>query len=163
MIVNIIAAVAKNGVIGSCGKIPWNYPEDMKYFKQLTTGCVVIMGRRTFEEIGKPLPDRFNIIVSRTKRFSAENLKTAENLESALSMAEKAISDHNLSKNIFLCGGRKIYEQGLEYAEKLYITEINENYDGDTFFPDFPKDQFRSIKNTNGITDSLRFHILKRI
>ena len=85
--INIIAAVSKNGIIGADGKIPWDIPEDKAYFKKITSGNIVIMGRRTFEEIGYPLPNRYNIIVSEKKNFHDENLITAKSLDEALNIA----------------------------------------------------------------------------
>lgn len=145
--INIIAAVSKNGIIGSHGKIPWNIPEDKAYFKKITSGGIVIMGRRTFEEIGFPLPDRYNIVVSGHKDFHGENLTTARNLENALNIAH--IYGHkNGIEEIFLCGGEKIYRQGLKFAQRIYITEINGEYEGDTFFPEFSTEEFRISKRT---------------
>lgn len=145
--VSIIAAVAKNGVIGSEGKIPWDIPEDKAYFKKITSGGIVIMGRRTFEEIGFPLPKRHNIVVSRKKTFSGKNICTAENLEKALETAHIYAQKTGIDR-IFLCGGEKIYTQGIEYAQRMYITEIDENYQGDTFFPKFSTDKFRLSERT---------------
>lgn len=139
--INIIAAVAKNGVIGSDGKIPWNIPEDKSYFKKITLGGIVIMGRRTFEEIGFPLPDRYNIIVSKQKNFFGEKLITATSLDNALELARIYGKEHGIEE-IFLCGGEKIYAQGLHFADRIYLTELNDEYEGDTFFPKFSTDEF---------------------
>lgn len=145
--INIIAAVSKNGVIGSGGKIPWDIPEDKAYFKKITSGSIVIMGRRTFEEIGFPLPERYNIVVSGKKDFYGENLTTARNLENALNIAHIYGSQNGIDE-IFLCGGERIYRQGLKFAQRIYITEINSEYEGDTFFPEFSKENFRIEKRT---------------
>ena len=99
--ISIIVAVAKNGVIGSCGKIPWDIPEDKVYFKKITSGGIVIMGRRTFEEIGFPLPNRYNIVVSEKKNFCGENLRTSVNLENALELA-RTYALENCIDEIFL-------------------------------------------------------------
>lgn len=160
--INIIVAVAKNGVIGSDRKIPWDIPEDKAYFKKITSGGVVIMGRRTFEEIGTPLPYRYNIVVSGSKIFHGENLTTTPNLITALNTARIYAQENNI-KEIFLCGGEKIYKQGLDYVDRIYITEINAEYAGDVFFPKFNKDDFRLSECTS--TEDLRlcFKVYERI
>ena len=128
---SIIAAVSRNGVIGKDGMIPWNIPEDLAFFKKLTAGTTVVMGRKTFESIGRPLPGRENIIISSTKRFYGDNCTTAENFDDALKKSR--------GKDIFVCGGYSVYKEALRYAERLYITEIEASFDGDTFFPYFDK------------------------
>ena len=134
--INIISAVAKNGVIGDRGKIPWNIPEDMKHFKSLTTGNILVMGRKTYESIGFPLPDRYTIVVSDSRNFSGENVCTVNSLEKAVQTACK------YDKNIFLCGGAGIYSEGLNYAQRLYITELYDSFQGDTCFPSFSREKF---------------------
>ena len=131
---SIIAAVSRNGVIGKDGMIPWNIPEDLAFFKKLTAGTTVVMGRKTFESIGRPLPGRENIIISSTKRFYGDNCTTAENFEDALKKSR--------GKDIFVCGGYSVYKEALRYAESLYITEIDASFDGDTFFPYFDKNLY---------------------
>ena len=126
----IIAARTKNNVIGSNGKIPWNLPNDLKHFKELTKGNIVIMGRNTYESIGNPLPMRLNIVVSSTLKSNGYIL-VAKSLEEAIIIASKFRMD------IFLIGGYKIYEEGLKYADKLYITEVDTIKTGDTVFPEF--------------------------
>lgn len=127
----IIAAYTKKSrVIGKNGTIPWNLPDDMRHFKQLTTGNAVILGRKTFESIGKPLSERLNIIVSRTKTFTAENCLTVRSLAEAL----QAGQNRNYT-NSFICGGEQLYTQALPYCDRLYLTEIEAEYDGDAFFP----------------------------
>lgn len=139
--INIIVAVSENGVIGAGGKIPWDFPEDRAYFKRITSGNIVIMGRKTFEDIGFPLPERYNIVISATKNFHAENLITVNDFENALQIARLHTKKNNINE-IFLCGGRKIYQQGLEIADRIYMTKIHSYYDGDVFFPDFRKNDF---------------------
>ena len=161
--ISIIAAVARNGIIGCNGRIPWNIPEDMEYFRRITTGCIVIMGRKTYEEIGRPLSDRFNIVVSQSKNFTEKNLLTVNSLEEAISFGEKYASEHNISHEIFLCGGQNIYKQGIKYAKKLYITNIDKDYDGDSFFPEFSRKSFHKIKQVSGKTAGVRFCIYEAV
>lgn len=130
----IIAAVAKNRVIGKEGRIPWHIPKDMEHFKKLTTGNVVIMGRRTYEEIGHPLPGRLTYLVSRTLRVEAENCHTVASLREALQAAG--------DRDIYICGGAMLYEEALAIADCLYLTELEREVAGDTFFPVIEKDLF---------------------
>ncbi|MCR5358216.1 MAG: dihydrofolate reductase [Lachnospiraceae bacterium] len=132
--ISLIVAYAKNHVIGNKGCIPWRIKGEQKRFKELTTGNVVIMGRRSYEEIGHPLPNRMNIIVSNTKKFEAENCMTAGSLEEAIKLAG--------DKDIFISGGARLYEEALPIVEKMYVTEIDRDIEGDTYFPDFDPLQF---------------------
>ena len=137
--ISIIVAVAKNGVIGKAGKMPWKIPGEQRQFKELTTGHVVIMGRKSFEEIGHPLPDRKNIVVSKTKVFSGENLITAKSLEEALTLAGK--------QEIFIAGGAELFQKALPLADRIYITYVDlEVPNGDRFFPDFPKEKYMIVE-----------------
>ena len=143
--INMIAAAAANGVIGSNGKLPWDIPEDRAYFKRITMGGVVIMGRRTYEEIGSPLPGRYNIVVSSSRRFSGEMLMTTASLESALTAAENYISVQDPSAEIFLCGGEAIYRKGIGICEHIYLTRLDASYEGDAHFPDISDNDFRLV------------------
>ena len=133
--INIIAAVSENGVIGKDGKLPWQLKEDMKRFKALTWGNTVIMGANTYREIGKPLDGRLNIIVSSTLRVTGENVATAPSLEEAINLAKT--KDKN--QQIFICGGEQIYIQSIDVADRIYITRIQQNFEGDRFFPPIPE------------------------
>ena len=135
----LIVAFANNQVIGNKGCIPWKIKGEQKRFKELTTGNVVIMGRRSYEEIGRPLPNRTTIVVSGTKNFDAENCYTAKSLEEAIKLAG--------DKNIYISGGARLYEEALPLVEKMYITEIDCDIEGDTYFPEFDKDMFKKEIN----------------
>lgn len=129
--VSIIVAKSENGVIGRDGKLPWYIPEDLKRFKKLTTGKTVIMGRKTYESLpkeSKPLPDRINIVISKNKNFSAKDCIVVDSLE-------KAIKKSDNNKEIFIIGGGEIYKESLKYSDKIYVTEVEGNFEGDTFFP----------------------------
>ncbi len=130
----IIVAFAKTQVIGNKGCIPWKIKGEQKRFKELTTGNVVVMGRRSYEEIGKPLPNRTTIVVSRTKKFEGENCYTVSSLREALELAG--------DRDVYISGGARLYEEALPIVEKMYITEIDCEIDGDTYFPAFDKEQF---------------------
>lgn len=150
----LIAAVARNGVIGADGHIPWDIPEDRAHFKELTMGHILVMGRRTYEEIGRPLPGRITIVVSRNlaaesgsvhvlnagDALSADaphalnadtGLLFAPSLEEALCLAKEAAPE----KTVFIAGGGMLYEAALSLADILYLTEIDAEISGDTFFP----------------------------
>lgn len=161
--ISIIACAAKNRVIGSGGDIPWDIPADRAYFRKITTGGVVIMGRKTYESIGFPLPDRYNIVVSRSRRFSGEMLRTAGSLEEALELALAYAEKHEKISGIFLCGGERIYAEGLKYAQRIYLTELDREWDGDRFFPEFSSGDFRLVKRTYGDVPGLCFSVYERI
>lgn len=131
----LIAAVARNGVIGAGGRIPWDIPEDRKHFKELTMGHVLVMGRRTFEEIGRPLPGRLNIVVSKTLAAECDGLLYAASLDDAIRLAGEVAP----GKTVFISGGGQLYEAALQLADVLYLTEIDAEISGDTYFPDIKK------------------------
>lgn len=142
MMVSLIVAYDKNFLIGNNGKIPWDIPGEQTRFKNLTTGNVVIMGRKTFEEIfnklGKGLPNRENIIISTTKNFECENCYTVKSFKEAIEFSEKNFP----GKDIFISGGKAVYEEAIPVVEKMYVTEIDNVYYGDTFFPVFIESNF---------------------
>jgi dihydrofolate reductase len=124
---SIIVAIAKNNAIGKDNQLLWHISEDLKYFRQVTSGHTVVMGRKTFESIGKPLPNRRNIVVSRT-------LAPQDGVTVAASVAE-ALQHAASETEVFVIGGGAIYRETFPLARKLYITQVHENYEGDTFFP----------------------------
>jgi len=133
--IGLIVARSKNNVIGKNGKIPWKIKGEQKQFKELTTGNVVIMGRKSYEEIGHPLPNRKNIIVSRTKNFSGENLVTVSSLQDAINISK--------GEQVYIAGGYGLFKESLSYVSKMYITEIDTLIeDGDVFFPEFDSSEF---------------------
>ncbi len=132
--ISIIAAIGKNRELGKDGKIPWHISEDMKHFKVLTWNHPVIMGRKTYQSIGRPLPGRTNIIITRDKNFKAENCFVAHSLDDALDIAKQKDS-----QEIFIIGGGQIYETAIDIADKLYLTLVEDNFDADTFFPAYSK------------------------
>ncbi len=138
MIVSIIAAMSSNRVIGRQGALPWNIPEDLRRFRELTCGHPLIMGRKTFESINRPLPGRKCIIVTSQADFSVAGCLTASSLEKAIRLAEPAAE-------VFICGGGEIYRQALLFAARIYLTVINDCYAGDTTFPEIPDDEFELI------------------
>ena len=139
----LIVAYANNQVIGNNGCIPWKIKGEQKRFRELTTGNVVIMGRRSYEEIGRPLPNRTTIVVSNTKNYDGENCYTAKSLEEAIEIAG--------DRDIYISGGARLYEEALPIVDKMYVTEIDLEIEGDTYFPQFDKEQF--IKEIDEVVD----------
>ena len=146
MKVSIIAAVSKNRVIGNENRLPWHLPEDLKHFKQLTLGKPIIMGRKTYESIGKPLPGRHNIIVTRDKKFTADGCTVVHSLEDAINAGKPA-------EEVMIIGGATIYEQALPMSQHLYLTLIHKSFEGDTFFPEWNENEWNEIEREDFTTD----------
>jgi dihydrofolate reductase len=142
----IIAAVARNGVIGSGSRMPWHLPDDLKRFRRLTLGHAVIMGRRTFESIGKPLAGRTNIVVTRSSDWTRPGCHAAHSLEAALAAVRER-------EDAFVIGGAEIYALALPVARRLYMTEIKCDFEGDAFFPEFDRSRWREISRESRVLD----------
>ncbi len=134
MIRSFVVAAARNGVIGRGNALPWRLPEDLAFFKRLTMGHPIIMGRKTYESIGKPLPGRLNIVVTRSA-FQAPGCTVVDSLEAAYRAAGDA-------DEVFVIGGAQIFEAALPSADRIYLTEIESAIDGDTYFPRFDRSQW---------------------
>lgn len=148
----LIAARSKNNVIGKDGKIPWNIPGEQKQFRKLTTGNIVVMGRKTFEEIGHPLPNRKNIVISRNAQYPFDNLVVLPSLTDAL--------DYYLEGDIYIAGGYNLFREAIDIVDKMYLTEVDlfiEN--GDVFFPEFQEEDF----NTQLLEENYDFIPYKRL
>ena len=141
--ISLIAAMGGNRVIGNNNSMPWRLPKDLAYFKKLTLGNTVVMGRKTFESIGKPLAGRKNIILTRDKGYTREGCLVVHSIEEAL----KEIKDEQES---FIIGGGEIYSIFLPYANKLYITYIDHEFQGDTYFPEIDYGEWEVISRTPG-------------
>ncbi len=128
--IRIIVAMSKNRVIGNNNQLIWKLSSDLKRFKELTTGNSVVMGRKTFESIGKPLPNRRNIIITRNNNYVAEGCDIVSSLEEALLLT---------NNNCFIIGGGEIYKQSLDLADKIYLTLVHKEFEGDTQFPELDK------------------------
>ncbi len=151
--ISIIAAHDKNKNIGQAGKLPWNLPADLKRFKEITIGHPIIMGRKTFDSIGRPLPKRDNIIITRGD-LSIPGVTITHSLEEALAEAKKKTSGE-----IFIIGGGEIYRQAMELADKLYLTLIDKEFTGDTFFPDY--NQFKETRRETHQGDEFTYHFVE--
>lgn len=164
---SLIAAVSKNGVIGREQTLPWHLPEDLKRFKEITYGAPVIMGRKTYESIGRLLPGRKNIIVSRSKDRLVPNAVIVGSLEDAITAAAGSGGDQ--TDEIFVIGGGEIYRMALPLADRVYLTEIDLTIEGDAYFPGWPAlPGFHETKREErpspdeGKTPSFRFLVFER-
>jgi dihydrofolate reductase len=142
MPVSLIAAVASNNVIGNAGKLPWRLPDDLARFKRLTLGCPVVMGRRTFESLGKPLSGRRNILLTRDAGFSQPGCEMAHTADEAIGLAG--------NDELFVIGGASVYKLFLPLASRMYITHVEGNFSGDVFFPEVRWENWRIVEESLG-------------
>ena len=138
--INIIVAYANGRVIGKDGKIPWHLPDDIQHFKRITSGHIVVMGRKTFASIGRPLPHRRNIVLTSNKSLATPGVEVVHNKDDVLALGD-----------VFIIGGESVYRQFLEVAQRLYITEIALEIDGDAFFPEWDRQSFTLVSAQPGI------------
>ena len=143
MSIRLICAIAKNNVIGNENKLPWNISEDLKRFKELTSENIIVMGRKTYESIGRPLPKRINIVLSRNKSLEIEGVEVMNSIESVID------SYNSQEKDLYIIGGTFIYELFLEHCDYLHITNVERDYDGDAFFPKIDWDNWKLIEEIN--------------
>ena len=147
----MIVAVSKNNVIGKNNSLAWHLPDDMNYFSNMTQGHSVIMGRKNWESIPKkfrPLPNRKNIVITRNTDFNEDKCKVVNSLEDAIK-----VSRNNDDEEIFIIGGGEIYKLGLDFIDKLYITEIKANVEGDTFFPLWDSKKWKEVSRIKHPSD----------
>lgn len=156
--VSIVAAVAKNGVIGAQGDLPWRLPEDLQYFKRLTLGCPIVMGRKTYDSIGRPLPGRLNIVISRNPDLQIPGCESVNSIEAALRVAQQ-----QNAAEIFIIGGAQIYAQALSVAAKMYLTELRKPVEGDARFPDFAKQEWQEISRRPSEKNEFDFVVYERV
>jgi len=143
--ISLIWAMDKNRLIGKDNQMPWHLPAELAYFRKVTTGHPVLMGRRTYESIGKPLPNRTNVILTRNEEYKPEGCIVIHSIEEALERFGGQL--------LFIIGGAQIYRQFLPYAEKLYVTLIDHEFAGDEYFPELDWENWRQISVEPGITD----------
>ena len=150
----LVAAVAANGVIGRDGRLPWNLPEDLKHFKRLTLGHPIIMGRRTWESLGRALPGRDNIVVTRTAAFDAPGAAVASSLEAALALCTG-------ESVAFVIGGQQLFAESLPLAAGLVLTEIHRDYEGDTWFPPYDRSRWQETqRKPHTAADGTKFDLV---
>jgi dihydrofolate reductase len=161
MSLSIIAAMDKNQLIGNQGAIPWKLPADLQHFKQITMGSPIIMGRKTFESLARPLPGRTNIIMTKNKNYSADGCLI---VHSAAEIFKKFL---NKEEEAFIIGGEEIYKTFLPYSNKLYLTMIDNEFSGDTYFPEINWQNWLKLAEEKGTTDSnnpysYSYHVYQR-
>jgi len=146
MKISIIAAMSRNRVIGINNTLPWHLPADLKHFKSITMGKAIVMGRKTFESIGRPLPGRTNIIITRNTGFQAEGCTVLHSIEDALDFSAK-------QDEIMIIGGASFYEQILPRADRIYLTLIDENFEGDALFPKYNQSDWQETEHIKHMPD----------
>jgi len=157
----ILAAVASNRVIGINNTLPWHLPADLKHFKALTIGQIVVMGRHTFDSIGRPLPERTNVVLTRQQDLMLPGVVMAKSIHDVLDQFT------NDPRSIFIIGGAQVYQDSLPLCQRLYLTEIQQEFTGDTFFPVFGRNEWHEIsreihRDSSGSTPEFHFVVLER-
>lgn len=152
----IVVAVGDGGVIGINGELPWRIPEDLRHFKNVTMGHAIIMGRKTFESIGKPLPGRRNVVVSRSASFDAPGCEVVSSFEDAVALARQTDDEPRI------IGGSSIYAAALPLASRIFLTEVHRQVEGDTFFPAFDRAEWREVDRRKGESEGVEFVALER-
>lgn len=153
MKISLISAVAQNGVIGRDNDMPWHLPDDFAFFKRKTSHHAIIMGRKSLEALGKPLRNRTSIVITRNPTFSTEGVTVVHTLDEAIAEARKVDKQLYQTDEIFVIGGAEIYNMAMPIATTLYLTEIHQVYDGDTYFPQFDKSEWQEISRHPHPTD----------
>lgn len=151
--VTLIVAMAENRVIGAAGSLPWRLPADLAHFKRLTLGHPILMGRRTFESIGKPLPERRNIVLTRNAHWTHAGVETVDSFEAALRLIEPP-------QELFVIGGEQVYRLALPYATRLYVTLVHADVPGDVVFPSFDEAQWVIAEQRHHPADERHAHAM---
>jgi dihydrofolate reductase len=138
MIISIIVAIAENNAIGKNNQLLWRLPTDLKHFKTITSGHTVIMGRKTFDSVGKPLPNRRNIVITRDASLKIEGAEVTGSLEEAISLCDP-------NEEVFIVGGAEIYNQSMTKTDKIYLTRVHQTFEADTFFPEIDQKIWKEI------------------
>lgn len=151
MRVSIIVAIAQNGVIGRDGRLPWRLSSDLRRFKQLTMGHHIVMGRKTFESIGRLLPGRTSIVITRSPEYAFAGAHVGHSLDQALQLA-------NGDDEVFIIGGGEIYDQAIDLADRLLVTRVEQIVEGDVCFPDYDSSQWRLVHHESFAADEKNDH-----
>lgn len=149
--INLIVAVSRNGQIGIDNQLPWHIKEDLQHFKAITSGSTIVMGRKTFESIGRPLPNRKNVVLTRDTSFKREGIHVIHSVDDVLQLSVQ-------EDNLFIIGGGEIYTLLLPYADKLYITLVDIDIDGDTDFPNYTNEFIQISSKVGEQIDSVGYH-----
>ncbi len=148
----MIAAVAENNAIGINNKLPWYLPGDLRYFKAVTMGKPIIMGRKTFDSLRKPLPGRTNIVITRDREYQREGISVVYSLDEAISLAED-VALINGCEELMIIGGEQIYREALPRADRLYLTRVHRSFDGDAFFPELDSAEWQETLREDLVVD----------
>jgi len=149
----IVVAVSENGVIGNDNALPWRLPRDLQYFKSVTLGHPIVMGRKTFDSIGRPLPGRTNIVVTRQTNWIAPGVEVAHSLDAAIKLASSAAEAAGVPR-VMIIGGAEFYAQILPECDRLYLTEVHADVDGDAYFPKFDRSQWLEVSRERNAADA---------
>jgi dihydrofolate reductase len=149
MILTAIAAMAKNRTIGANGDLPWRIPEDFKFFKDKTTGHIMIMGRKTFESLGGPLPNRLHVVITRQKDYEPDGAHVFPTIADALDFCSEQTDSGAWPEEVYIIGGGEIYKQMMESTDRILLTEIQKEFEGDTKFPEFSADDFEEVERSH--------------
>lgn len=152
----MVVAIGDNGAIGKDGKVPWRIPEDLKHFKSVTMGHAIIMGRKTWDEVGRPLPGRRNIVISRQPGLALEGAEVFTTLDLAIEAARTTDTEPHI------IGGSTIYEAAMPLATCIHLTEVHRNVEADTFFPPFDRSAWREVERRPAETEGVEFVTLER-
>ncbi|MBU8968780.1 type 3 dihydrofolate reductase [Bacillus altitudinis] len=144
--ISMIVATGKDRVIGKDNQMPWHLPADLAYFKKVTSGHSIVMGRKTFESIGRALPNRRNIVLTTSSSFQAEGCEVFHSIDDILTIAKT-------EEELLIIGGSKLYEEMMPYADRLYITHIHHSFEGDRFFPYYDEDHWTVVSREKGHRD----------
>lgn len=160
--ISFIVAMDENRIIGKDNTLPWYLPADLQYFKKITMGHPILMGRKTYESIGKPLPGRENIILTRNADYQHEGITVISDMKDAVAYADA------LDDEVFVIGGAEIFKQLLADSKRIYITQIHHSFEGDTYFPELNMSKWQTVSRTTGIVDEKNkypheFIVLERI
>ncbi|WP_394808483.1 dihydrofolate reductase [Nitrosomonas sp.] len=157
---SLLVAMARNRVIGRNNKLPWHLSADLKHFKFLTMGQTILMGRKTYESIGKPLPGRINIIITRQAGYEVPGAIVVNSIDDALLMCEK---NRSINGENFIIGGEELYRQTLKICQRMYITEIQRDFEGDVCFPEFDPNEWEETQRDKHISENdtnLEYHFV---
>ena len=148
MVLSLLVAADENNLIGKDNKLPWHLPADLKYFKNLTWGMPILMGRKTFDSIGKPLAGRKNMIITRNKDWQQEGVVVVYTIDEAIEVAKKEDV-----KELFIIGGAEIFNTSITTADRIYLTRIHHSFEGDVYFPAISKEEWQLVKEVQGKKD----------
>ena len=165
MKIALIVATSQNHVIGLDNQLPWHLPEDLQYFKAVTMGKPILMGRKTYDSIGRPLPGRVNIVLTRDTNWTAQGVEVVNDLDAAIAASDKACKDADADE-LMIIGGEQIYRKFLPVANRLYLTKVEAEIEGDAYFPAIDSKQWRQVaeKIPEKVGDyAYRFVVLERI